>query len=76
MCALNFYFANKLLKKFKVGRSPNAKSGSKVAEHNQDRLTERGRGGEESTGMGIGSVKSFRRNTRGISFNMEEFNGK
>ena len=26
----------------KVGRSPNAKSGSKVAEHNQDRLTERG----------------------------------
>ena len=35
----------------------------------------RGGGGGKRV-LGTGSVKSFRRNTRGISFNMEEFNGK
>ena len=40
-------FCQQIAQKVKVGRSPNAKSGSKVAEHNQDRRTERGTWGGE-----------------------------
>ena len=78
MCALKFYFANKLLKKSKLVEVQMPKVAQKLPSTTEDRRTERGAwgGGGGKRVLGTGSVKSFRRNTRGTSFNMEEFNGK
>ena len=78
MCALKFYFANKLLKKSKLVEVQMPKVAQKLPStiRTGERRGGRGGGGGGKRVLGTGSVKSFRRNTRGTSFNMEEFNGK